>query len=119
MRVAVRDGAVAAALRIAARPLHRRDWKLDTGPGTLHPPMAAALARLASPEPGRTVLDPFCGDGTIAIETALAFPEVRVVAHDLDPDRLDERRAQRRAGRGVGDAGAGRRRPSRRAAPTP
>jgi tRNA (guanine6-N2)-methyltransferase len=97
VRVAVRNGAVTAALRIAARPLHRRDWKRDTGPGTLHPPMAAALARLASPEPGETVLDPFCGDGTIAVETALAFARARVTGHDLDPARLDnaERNAER------------------------
>ena len=88
VRVAVRNGAVAAALRIAARPLHRREWKLDTGPGTLHPPVAAALARLAAPEPGQTVLDPFCGDGTIAIETALAFPRRAWSGSDLDPVRL-------------------------------
>jgi tRNA (guanine6-N2)-methyltransferase len=116
VRVAVRSGAVAAALRIAARPLHRRDWKLDTGPGTLHPPVAAALGRLASPQPGWTVLDPFCGDGTIAIETALAFPEVRVVGHDIDQDRLDNaRRNAERAGVSVTFARADAGRPGPRA----
>ena len=89
VRVSVRDGAVTAAVRLAARPLHRRGWKQDTGKGTLHPPLAAALARIASPEPGRSVRDPFCGDGTIAIETALAFPAARVSGQDLDPGRLD------------------------------
>jgi tRNA (guanine6-N2)-methyltransferase len=34
------------------------------------------------------VLDPFCGDGTIAIETALAFPSVAVTGRDLDSGRL-------------------------------
>ena len=97
VRVSVRDGAATAAVRLAARPLHRRDWKRDTGPGSLHPPLAAALARLAAP--GDTVLDPFCGDGTIAIETALAFPAARVTGHDLDPVRLDNaRRNAERAG---------------------
>ena len=89
MRVSVRAGDVTAALRLAAQPLHRRAWKQDTGPGTLHPPVAAALARLADPAPGQSVLDPFCGDGTIAIETALAYPEVRVTGRDLDPVRLE------------------------------
>jgi tRNA (guanine6-N2)-methyltransferase len=88
VRISVRDDAVTAAVRLAARPLHRRDYKLDTGPGTLHPPVAAALARLADPAPGQTVLDPFCGDGTVAIETALASPETRVTGRDLDADRL-------------------------------
>lgn len=34
------------------------------------------------------VADPFCGDGTIAIETALSYPDVRVTASDIDPVRL-------------------------------
>lgn len=89
VRVAVRDGAVDASLRLARRPLHRRGWKRDTGPGTLHPPVAAALARLAAPAPGEAVLDPFCGDGTVAIETALAYPAARVTGHDLDAARLE------------------------------
>jgi tRNA (guanine6-N2)-methyltransferase len=99
VRVSVREGAVAAAVRLAARPLHRRGWKRDTGPGTLHPPLAAALARLAAPDAGESVVDPFCGDGTIAVETALAFPGARVAGHDLDPARLDNaRRNAERAG---------------------
>jgi tRNA (guanine6-N2)-methyltransferase len=88
VRVVVRDGVVSAAIRLGDHPLHRRVWKRDTGPGTLHPPLAAALARLADPVPGQSVLDPFCGDGTIAIETALAFPATRVAGNDVDPIRL-------------------------------
>jgi tRNA (guanine6-N2)-methyltransferase len=89
VRVSVRDGDVTAAIRLAAHPLHRRTWKRDTGPGTLHPPVAAALAGLAAPAAGQAVLDPFCGDGTIAIETALAYPGAEVTGHDLDPVRLE------------------------------
>lgn len=88
VRVVVRDDAVTAAIRLTARPLHRRGYKLDTGPGTLHPPVAAALARLAGPAPGQAVLDPFCGDGTIPIETALAFPGTHVTGRDVDAQRL-------------------------------
>jgi 23S rRNA G2445 N2-methylase RlmL len=90
VRVSVRDRAATAAIRVAARPLHRRPWKLDTGPGTLHPPVAAALVRLAAPR--ESVLDPFCGDGTIAIEAALVRPAARVVGRDLDPARLQNAR---------------------------
>ena len=72
VRVFVRDTEARLTLRIAARPQHRRLYKQSTGPGTLHPPVAAALARLAWPADGETVAAPFCGDGTIAIETALA-----------------------------------------------
>jgi 23S rRNA G2445 N2-methylase RlmL len=88
VRVAVRDETVTASVRLAARPLHRRCWKLDSGPGTLHPPLAAALVRIADPAPGQAVLDPFCGDGTVVIEAALARPDAHVAGRDLDPDRL-------------------------------
>jgi 23S rRNA G2445 N2-methylase RlmL len=102
-RIFVRGGDVAhgreivATIRLGAAPLHRRTYKQDTGPGTLHPPLAAALAQLAAPAPTQHVLDPFCGDGTIAIETALAFPDVNVMGSDLDPTRLAnaERNADR------------------------
>ena len=86
VRVFVRGDTAVAALRVGAAPLHRRAYKQDTGPGTLHPPAAAALARLAGPV--SRVLDPFCGDGTIAIETALANPGALVRASDADPARL-------------------------------
>jgi tRNA (guanine6-N2)-methyltransferase len=79
---------VQVALRAGPRPLHRRGWKVRTGPGSLHPPVAAALARIARHPGGGLVADPFCGDGTIPVEVALADPTARVVAADLDRDRL-------------------------------
>lgn len=96
-RIFIRGQTAVAALRLGAQPLHRRAYKQDTGPGTLHPPVAAALVRLAKPLPGSSVLDPFCGDGTIAIETALAYPQTRVIASDIDPVRV--RNATRNAAR--------------------
>lgn len=99
VRVFVRGDHAVVALRLGPRPLHRRTYKTDTGPGTLHPPVAAtmaALVALAVPEAG-TVLDPFCGDGTVPIELAIARPKLRVVASDLDPRRAEN--ACRNAGR--------------------
>jgi 23S rRNA G2445 N2-methylase RlmL len=110
VRVFVSEDAARVALRIAARPLHRRSYKQATGAGTLHPPVAAALARLAGAGAGPggagpggagpgVVADPFCGDGTIAIETALACPAARVLAGDIDAARLaNARRNAARAG---------------------
>jgi tRNA (guanine6-N2)-methyltransferase len=88
VRLFVRGTEMRVTLRLASRPLHRRPYKQDTGPGTLHPPVAAALARLAGPAAAETVADPFCGDGTIAVETALAYPGCHVLAGDIDPGRL-------------------------------
>jgi len=106
-RLDLHDDCADVSLRLPRRPLHRRPWKLDTGPGTLHPPLAAALAQIAAaipdltaptPSPGTpttpaTALDPFCGDGTIAIELALTFPGLAVLAADLDADRLHNAQA--------------------------
>jgi tRNA (guanine6-N2)-methyltransferase len=96
VRVFVHGSTAVAALRLGARPLHRRGYKQDAGPGTLHPPVAAALVRLADPRAGEVVLDPFCGDGTIPIEAARAYPDATVRGSDLDPDRLANARSNAR-----------------------
>ncbi|MGH3980837.1 MAG: methyltransferase [Pseudonocardiaceae bacterium] len=87
VRLFLRGTTATAALRIDRRPLHRRAYKLATGPGTLHPPLAAALAAMIG-RGGLAVHDPFCGDGTLAIETALRWPTSRVTAGDIDPERV-------------------------------
>lgn len=88
VRLFLRQDSASFTLRLGPRPLHRRAYKLDTGPGTLHPPLAAALVAVAGPLDGLTVLDPFCGDGTLAIEAGLASPSAHVTASDIDPERL-------------------------------
>ncbi|TNY34725.1 methyltransferase domain-containing protein [Thermomonospora catenispora] len=80
-------------LRISARPLHRRPYKRRSIPGTLHPPVAAAMARLADIRPGHTVLDPCCGAGTLLIEAAHHQPQARLHGLDLSPDAVAAARA--------------------------
>lgn len=92
VRLFLRGTVAKAALRIGRRPLHRRAYKLATGPGTLHPPLAAALASIAGAN-GIAVHDPFCGDGTLAIEVALAWPSSQVTAADIDHERVANARA--------------------------
>ena len=82
----VHGGEARVALRIAATPLHRRVYKQAAGPGSLHPPLAAALVRLAGP--AGVLADPFCGNGSITIEAAFAGPAARILAGDIDPARL-------------------------------
>ncbi|WP_350274355.1 methyltransferase domain-containing protein [Kribbella sp. HUAS MG21] len=69
-------------------PLHRRAWRTRTVPGSLHPPVAAAMARLAGLAPGQDVLDPFCGAGTLLLEAQLLEPRARYVGLDRDPAAL-------------------------------
>ena len=91
-RVFLEDDCALVALRLAAVPLHRRDYKRSTGPATLHPPVAAMLVTLAGPPPG-PMLDPFCGDGTIAIEAKLLDRSLEVIASDIDARRVGHTRA--------------------------
>jgi tRNA (guanine6-N2)-methyltransferase len=78
LRVHVVGEAATIAARIARRPPHRRVYRVATVPGSLHPPLARALALIA----GEPFVDPFCGAGTIPIEGALAGLETR--GSDID-----------------------------------
>lgn len=89
------DGTEATLLlRVTPRPLHRRPYRQVTVPGSLHPPLAAAMTELAAIGPGHRVLDPCCGAGTLLIEAALAHPEAaRYQGYDIDPTALEAARA--------------------------
>jgi tRNA (guanine6-N2)-methyltransferase len=68
-RVTIDQSGVHLGLRGARPPLHRRPWKVASVPGTLHPPVAAAMVRLAGVRPGDVVIDPCCGAGTLLVES--------------------------------------------------
>ncbi len=74
------------ALRIGPGPLHRRSYRQFTRPGSVHPPLAAALVRLARPYDGARLLDPCCGVGTIPIEAA--DQEMSIIGSDRDTDAI-------------------------------
>ncbi|MBS3175686.1 methyltransferase [Candidatus Woesearchaeota archaeon] len=57
-------------LDIAGIDLSKRDYKIFIGAQSLKGPLAYALTRLAGFEEGKSILDPFCGSGTIPIEAA-------------------------------------------------
>lgn len=83
-------------LRLGQRPAHRRAYKNTTVPGTLHPPVAAAMAQVAELRPGQRVLDPCCGAGTLLIEAHHMVPGTTLLGFDLDP--AARRAARRNAG---------------------
>jgi 23S rRNA G2445 N2-methylase RlmL len=87
-RVTVEGTRAALALRGGDRPLHRRSYKQASTPGTLHPPLAAAMALLADIRPAESVLDPCCGTGTILIEAAGLASGARLIGLDHDPRAL-------------------------------
>jgi 23S rRNA G2445 N2-methylase RlmL len=79
LRVTLEGSLARVAMRLSDVPLHRRAYKVASVPGTLHPPVAAAMARLAGIADRHVVLDPCCGAGT-----TLAESPGRRVGFDLD-----------------------------------
>ncbi|WP_166664319.1 methyltransferase domain-containing protein [Actinophytocola oryzae] len=71
-RVTLDATGVHIGLRGARPPLHRRPWKVASVPGTLHPPVAAAMVRVAGIGHGDLVVDPCCGAGTVLVESPVA-----------------------------------------------
>lgn len=63
--------------------LHKRGYRPDAGAAPLRETLAAAIALTARPREDVLLWDPFCGSGTIAIESAMA---VRKIAPGLNRD---------------------------------
>ena len=59
------------SLDLAGRPLHQRGYRLDPGQAPLREDLARALILCSGWDREATLLDPFCGSGTILIEAAL------------------------------------------------
>jgi 23S rRNA G2445 N2-methylase RlmL len=68
VRLFVDGDTAVVGVRLGERPLSKRPYKQHNVPGSLKPPVAAALAALVGVGPGMRVLDPCCGAGTILIE---------------------------------------------------
>ncbi|MHB8110317.1 MAG: THUMP domain-containing class I SAM-dependent RNA methyltransferase [Syntrophorhabdaceae bacterium] len=51
--------------------LHKRGYRTGTGEAALKETLAAGLVYLARWKPGTSLVDPFCGSGTIPIEAAM------------------------------------------------
>jgi tRNA (guanine6-N2)-methyltransferase len=92
-RVTVEGDTALLGLRIGPAPLHRRGYRRVTRAGSVHPPLAAAMVRLARPFTGARLLDPCCGVGTIAIEAAAACRALSIVGSDHDSAAVEAAKA--------------------------
>jgi len=93
LRVHLEGAEATVAVRLGARPLHRRTYRIATQRGVLRPPVARALALLAGLRRDGRLLDPFCGVATIPIEAGLACGGLDLVALDADGDAIERARA--------------------------
>jgi putative N6-adenine-specific DNA methylase len=57
-------------------PLYKRGYRKETGEAPIRETLAAALCRIARPREDVLFWDPFCGSGTIPIESALMMNNV-------------------------------------------
>ncbi len=69
--VKINKNSVTVGLNSSGYSLHRRGYRSETNSAPIKETMAAALIKLSDWQPGRTLLDPFCGSGTIPIEAAM------------------------------------------------
>ncbi len=83
IRLFIEHESALVGVRLARTALHERAYKRTHLSGSLKPPVAAALVRLASAGVGLHVVDPCCGVGTIPIEAALIGAVAR--GGDSDP----------------------------------
>lgn len=71
VEVALLENRATLTLDTSGPSLHKRGYRTLVGEAQLKETMAAALVMLSFWRPDRSLMDPFCGSGTIAIEAAL------------------------------------------------
>jgi 23S rRNA G2445 N2-methylase RlmL len=89
VRLFIEQETAYVGVRVAAEPLQNRPYKEAHIPGSLKPPVAAALGWVAGlqGEPGgMTLVDPCCGAGTIVIEAARGG--AMAIGGDIDPEAV-------------------------------
>lgn len=87
-RVTIDGSRATIGLRLTTRHAHRRQYKRATVAGTTHPPLAAAMARLADLRPGHSLADPCCGAGTLLIESSFIESDTRLFGIDVQQPSL-------------------------------
>src|SRR5205085_6385556 len=83
IRLFIEHDVAFVGVRLGKGAPSKRPYKQVHLPGSLKPPVAAALVRLAEAAPGLRLLDPCCGAGTILVEAALRGAVV--LGGDSDP----------------------------------
>lgn len=75
-------------VRIGARPLAARSWRVCPMPGAMSAPLAAAMSVISAPRATDRVLNVCCGSGTLLIERLLAQDAYQTVGCDSNPEAI-------------------------------
>ena len=65
------DDVCTISMDSSGEPLHRRGWRLAAAKAPLKESLAFSMLKASGWDAASTLIDPFCGSGTIAIEAAL------------------------------------------------
>lgn len=85
-------------VELGALYLTQRFGELARTPASTNPVIAAVMVRLAKIQPGQTVLDPFCGAGTLLVLAAAMAEPGRLLGGEIQPRWLDAARSNLGAG---------------------
>jgi 23S rRNA G2445 N2-methylase RlmL len=91
IRLFIEHDVAFVGVRLGKTALSRRPYKQVHLPGSLKPPVAAALVMMVDVAPGLRLLDPCCGAGTILVEAALMG--ATALGGDSDPAAVAAARA--------------------------
>ena len=72
-------------VRLGARPLSARPWRVPGHPAALNATVAAAMIRLSEPDERQRVANLMCGSATLLIERLLVRPASHAIGCDIDP----------------------------------
>ncbi len=90
VRVDVHDARCLVSVQHTEEALSRRQARLFQPRAALKPNVGYALVRLAHLDTAPdTVLDPFCGSGTILWEAGALWPDAHLLGNDWNDDTLD------------------------------
>ena len=88
VKVTILKDMVTLTIDTSGQGLHKRSYRVKTVAAPIKETLAAAMVQLSFWKPGRVLIDPFCGSGTIAIEAAMYM---RNIAPGLNRNFASER----------------------------
>ncbi len=84
-------------IRLSARPLSTKTWRVENFPGALNSILAASLYDLSQPKKGDALINVMSGSGTLLIEAAERKKLSRIVGVEIDSKVLEMSRRNIRA----------------------
>jgi len=89
LRCHIEDDQIFLGMAIFDTPLHRKEWRTHSYNAQLHPPIAGVMIKIATKFNAKKIIDPFCGSGTILIESAINNPSINHCGFDTNTKAIN------------------------------